>query len=161
MRSELIALDSEKRQTRAKLNACWHATSGAAGRSPGPAPDARPDHGRCRRRWPSGPAAQPADPGRAGARGGSPEEPRPHAAQPLPRPQVGVSPSQMGSRITTWGVMLEMNIPLQQESRRGQEREAEAMVAAARSRAEACRSNCWATSPSIWPGWRPRGAPRR
>jgi outer membrane protein TolC len=49
---------------------------------------------------------------------------------------VGVSPSQMGSRITTWGVMLEMNIPLQQESRRSQEREAEAMVAAARSRAE-------------------------
>ena len=33
--------------------------------------------------------------------------------------------------------MLEMNIPLQQESRRGQEREAEAMVAAARSRADA------------------------
>ena len=50
---------------------------------------------------------------------------------------VGVSPSQMGSRITTWGVMLEMNIPLQQEARRGQEREAEAMVAASRSRAEA------------------------
>jgi outer membrane protein TolC len=49
---------------------------------------------------------------------------------------VGVSPSQMGSRITTWGVMVEMNIPLQQESRRSQERESEAMVSAARSRAE-------------------------
>jgi len=36
---------------------------------------------------------------------------------------LGVSPSQVGSRITTWGVMLEMNIPLQQESRRSQERE--------------------------------------
>jgi outer membrane protein TolC len=33
--------------------------------------------------------------------------------------------------------MLEMNIPLQQESRRSQEREAEAMVSAARSRTEA------------------------
>jgi outer membrane protein TolC len=43
----------------------------------------------------------------------------------------------MGSRITTWGLMVEMNIPLQQEARRSQEREAEAMVAAARSRAEA------------------------
>jgi outer membrane protein TolC len=43
----------------------------------------------------------------------------------------------MGTRITTWGLMFEMNIPLQQESRRGQEREAEAMVAAARSRADA------------------------
>ena len=49
---------------------------------------------------------------------------------------VGVSPSQMGSRITTWGVMVEMNIPLQQASRRSQERESEAMVSAARSRAE-------------------------
>ena len=43
----------------------------------------------------------------------------------------------MGSRITQWGVMFEINIPLQQESRRAQEREAEAMVGAARSRSEA------------------------
>jgi outer membrane protein TolC len=43
----------------------------------------------------------------------------------------------MGSRITTWGVMFEVNIPLQQDSRRSQEREAEAMVAAARSKADA------------------------
>ncbi|MFO1298241.1 MAG: TolC family protein, partial [Rubrivivax sp.] len=49
---------------------------------------------------------------------------------------VGLSPSQMGSRITTWGVMVEMNIPLQQEARRGLEGEAEAMLAAARARAE-------------------------
>ena len=51
--------------------------------------------------------------------------------------QVGISPSQMGSRITAWGLMVEMSIPLQQESRRGQEREADAMVSAARSRTEA------------------------
>jgi outer membrane protein TolC len=51
--------------------------------------------------------------------------------------QVGVAPSQMGSRITQWGVMFEINIPLQQESRRAQEREAEALVGAARSRSEA------------------------
>lgn len=50
---------------------------------------------------------------------------------------VGVSPSQMGSRITQWGLMFEINIPLQQESRRAQEREAEEMVGAARSRSEA------------------------
>jgi outer membrane protein TolC len=53
-------------------------------------------------------------------------------ANRYPDLQVGVSPSQMGSRITTWGVMFEINIPLQQESRRGQEREADAMVSAAR-----------------------------
>ena len=58
-------------------------------------------------------------------------------ANRYPDLQVGVSPSQMGSRITTWGVMFEINIPLQQESRRGQEREADAMVSAARSRADA------------------------
>ena len=48
-----------------------------------------------------------------------------------------MAPSQMGSRITSWGLMFEVNIPLQQETRRAQEREAEAMVVAARSRSEA------------------------
>ena len=51
--------------------------------------------------------------------------------------QVGVSPTQMGSRITSWGVMLEMNIPLQQGTRRAEEREAQAMVAAAVARQQA------------------------
>ena len=50
---------------------------------------------------------------------------------------VGVSPIQMGNKIGTWDVMIEMTIPLQQESRRGQEHEAESMLAAARSRKEA------------------------
>jgi cobalt-zinc-cadmium efflux system outer membrane protein len=54
-----------------------------------------------------------------------------------PDVSVGISPSQMGSRITTWGVMLELNIPLQQTTRRSQEAESEAMVAAARARSEA------------------------
>ena len=50
---------------------------------------------------------------------------------------VGVSPTQVGSRITSWGLMLEVNIPLQQDVRRSQESEAAAMLEAARSRAEA------------------------
>lgn len=50
---------------------------------------------------------------------------------------LGVVPMQTGSRINTWGLMLEMNIPLQQASRRSQEREAEAKLAAARARQEA------------------------
>jgi outer membrane protein TolC len=50
---------------------------------------------------------------------------------------VGVSPIQMGSKIGEWEVMFELNIPLQQESRRSQEREAESMVSAARLRKEA------------------------
>ncbi len=50
---------------------------------------------------------------------------------------VGVTPMQTGSRIGQWNVMLEMTIPLQQESRRWQEREAESLLAAARARREA------------------------
>jgi outer membrane protein, heavy metal efflux system len=50
---------------------------------------------------------------------------------------LGVSPTQTGSRISEWGVMVEVNIPLQQESRRSQERESERMVDAARARREA------------------------
>lgn len=47
---------------------------------------------------------------------------------------VGVAPMQSGSRFDTWELMLEINLPLQQESRRHQEREAEAAHAAALSR---------------------------
>jgi len=50
---------------------------------------------------------------------------------------LGIVPTQTGSRVNTWGLMLEMNIPLQQASRRSQEREAEAMLSAARARKEA------------------------
>jgi outer membrane protein TolC len=50
---------------------------------------------------------------------------------------VGVSPIQMRNRVNEWELMVEMNIPLQQGSRRAQEREAERMLEAARSRKEA------------------------
>ncbi len=50
---------------------------------------------------------------------------------------VGVSPIQTRNRVTEWELMFEVNIPLQQESRRSQEREAAAMASAARARKEA------------------------
>lgn len=50
---------------------------------------------------------------------------------------LGVSPIQSGNAVREWGVMVEFNIPLQQETRRSQERESEAMLAAARARREA------------------------
>ncbi|HZV54239.1 MAG TPA: TolC family protein [Rhodocyclaceae bacterium] len=50
---------------------------------------------------------------------------------------LGLSPIQTRNRISEWELMLEVNIPLQQESRRSQEREAERMVEAARARREA------------------------
>ena len=53
---------------------------------------------------------------------------------------VGVSPIQSGSRVNEWELMVEMNIPLQQESRRSQEREAQAMLSAAQSRQDATQN---------------------
>ncbi len=53
---------------------------------------------------------------------------------------LGLSPIQTGNRINEWELMIELNIPLQQESRRSQEREAQAMLAAAESRKEATQN---------------------
>jgi len=50
---------------------------------------------------------------------------------------LGISPTQSGNAVREWGVMVELNIPLQQEARRSQERESEAMLAAAKARKEA------------------------
>lgn len=47
---------------------------------------------------------------------------------------LGLSPIQTRNRISEWELMLELNIPLQQDSRRSQEREAERMLEAARAR---------------------------
>ena len=49
---------------------------------------------------------------------------------------LGVSPIQYQSAIKEWELMVELNIPLQQSSRRAQERESESMLNAARSRKE-------------------------
>ena len=47
---------------------------------------------------------------------------------------LGVAPIQTGNRINEWELMLELNIPLQQKSRRSQEREADTLLAAAQAR---------------------------
>lgn len=49
----------------------------------------------------------------------------------------GVIPNQMQNSIKQWDVLVELNIPLQQSSRRAQEQEAVAMVAAAQARRDA------------------------
>lgn len=49
----------------------------------------------------------------------------------------GVAPIQSGNSISEWELMFQVNIPLQQGTRRSQEREATAMLAAARARQEA------------------------
>ena len=50
---------------------------------------------------------------------------------------LGVAPTQSGSTVKSWDLMLELNIPLQQASRRAQERETEAMLSASNARKEA------------------------
>lgn len=50
---------------------------------------------------------------------------------------VGVVPSQMQNEVKQWDLMFEINLPLQQSSRRAQEREAEAMVSASVAKRDA------------------------
>jgi outer membrane protein TolC len=47
---------------------------------------------------------------------------------------LAITPTQLQTRVTEWSLMLELNIPLQQASRRAQEREAQAMLDAATAR---------------------------
>ncbi len=47
---------------------------------------------------------------------------------------LGISPTQTRNRISQWELMFEINIPLQQDSRRAQEREADLRLEAARLR---------------------------
>lgn len=137
MRAELIALDGEKRQIRARLNALLARESNAPladplALRPLPALNAADASTLAERARARNPLIQ-AELARVAAAQNNRELTQRNRYPDL---TVGVSPSQMGSRITTWGVMVEMNIPLQQDTRRSQEREADAMVAAARSRVE-------------------------
>ena len=138
MRSELIALDNEKHQLRARLNALLARDASA--------PLAEPQGLRPLPTLATTDATVLAERARASNPALQAEQARLAAAQKSrdltfrnrgPDFQVGFSPTQLRSRITSWGLMFEMNIPLQQESRRSQEQEAQAMVSAAQSRAEA------------------------
>jgi outer membrane protein TolC len=138
MRGELIALDGEKRQWQARLNALLARDAAA--------PLAAPLALRAVPELTTADAGSLAERARAGNPLLRAELARVTSAQKnrdltqrnrYPDLLIGISPTQVGSRITTWGVMFEVNIPLRQDTRRDQEREAEAMVGAAQSRAEA------------------------
>jgi cobalt-zinc-cadmium efflux system outer membrane protein len=136
IRSELIGFASEKRRMRARINALLGRDAGAALAEPAalPAGDAPADvQELARRARETNPLVQA-----EAARLQSAQANRDLVTRNrYPDFNVGISPTQMGSRVTTWGVMIEVNIPLQQSSRRAQEAEAAAMVDAARARAEA------------------------
>lgn len=137
MKSELVALESESRQVNARLNALLARPASAPLAQPErlrTVPDlARLDYATLEDR----------------VRSRNPllftEESRIKAAEKTrdlayknryPDFTVGVSPIQYQSTIREWELMVELNIPLQQFSRRAQERESEAMLSAARSRKE-------------------------
>jgi outer membrane protein TolC len=138
LRTELISIESEKRQFRARLNALL-ARDGTApladpeGLRPLPplaGADAAALAERARDRNPQIVAEL--------ARLTGAQKTRELAqSNRYPDLLVGIAPTQMGTRITTWDLMFEVNIPLQQDTRRSQESEAEAMVNAARARADA------------------------
>jgi outer membrane protein TolC len=138
MRSELIMLEAEKRQARARLNALLarDATAPLAepvALRPLPAVTALEAAALAQRARANNPQLVAEDAKLRGAEKGRELARR----NRYPDVTLGLAPTQMGSRITSWGVMVEVNIPLQQTTRRAQEAEAEAMVGAARSRSQA------------------------
>lgn len=138
LQNELIALESERRQAQARLNALVA--------RPADAPLAEPQRLRAM------PGPGKLDPATLEdrVRGRNPQlltdDARTQAAEKTreltyknryPDVALGIAPVQYGSAIKEWMLMAEINIPLQQSARRSQEREAEAMLAAARARKEA------------------------
>ena len=138
MRSELVTQDAEARQVNARMNALLA--------RPASAPLAEPT---LPRPWPA-PAQLDFAALEERVRSRNPllfaEEARVRSAEKgrelayknrIPDFMVGIQPTQYQTSFKEWTLMLEVNIPLQQETRRAQERESEAMLAAARSRKEA------------------------
>jgi outer membrane protein TolC len=138
MRSELIALENERRQLQARMNAMLARPAGAllaepARLRPVPTP-AQLEYAVLEER------ARARNPllFTEGARIKSAEKNRELAYKNrYPDFTLGVSPIQYENAVQEWELMVELNLPLQQDSRRAQERESEAMLSAARSRAAA------------------------
>jgi outer membrane protein TolC len=138
MRAELIALENERRQLQARVNALLARPAGAPLAEPHqlrPLPAAAQlDHAALEQR------VRARNPllFTESARVRSAEKNRELAYKDrYPDFTFGVSPIQYDSSIEEWELMLELNLPLQQASRRARERESETMLAAARARAEA------------------------
>ncbi len=138
MRSELISLDNEKRQLRSRMNALLARNLAD--------PLADPQLLRPLPNLAASDATVLAERARASNPQLQAEQARVASAKKsrdltwnnrYPDWLVGLQSTQVGSRLTSYGLMIELNIPLQQDARRAQEQEAESMVSAAKSRAEA------------------------
>jgi cobalt-zinc-cadmium efflux system outer membrane protein len=138
LKSELLALDSEGRQMDARLNALLARPAAAplaAPRQLRPLPlPAQLDSATLQERVRASNPLLQAD----GSRLQAAEKSRDLTYKNrYPDFSLGIAPTQYASAVKEWSVMIELNIPLQQASRRAQERESEAMLAAARTRQEA------------------------
>lgn len=137
MRSELLAIESDERQQQARLNALLSRDATAPLAPPRELrplpPESRLDPAALAARARTGNPELQAEEARLAAAEKTRELARRNR---YPDFNVGIAPSQVGSRITTWGLMVEVNIPLQQATRRSQEAEADAMVTAARARSQ-------------------------
>jgi outer membrane protein, heavy metal efflux system len=138
LQGELIALQTEAHHTRARLNALLgrpiHAAlAQAQSLRPLPAADQFDVEQLLQRALAHNPQLasddarlQAADTAQALAQQGR-----------YPSFTLGVAPTQFQNDVKTWDLMLEMNIPLQQGTRRAQEREALALREAAQARRDA------------------------
>lgn len=136
IRNELISLDNEKRMTQARLNMLVARPAEAALAEPEQlrALPARLDYALLQARVRERNPQVFADDARLKAA----EKTRELTYRNrYPDVALGVTPTQSRGSIKDWALMVEFNLPLQQSSRRSQEREAEAMLSAARSRKEA------------------------
>lgn len=137
LRSEIITLESEQKQAAAKLNAMIGRPQSAAilepqslRRIPSEKLDAAALQEKIARSNPLL-ATQSAQISAADANRRLVEKNR------YPDVTLGISPIQRGGSIDSWEAMIEVNIPIRFESRRSQENEAGAMLAAAKERQQA------------------------
>jgi outer membrane protein TolC len=138
LRTDLVALESDKRRAAARLNALVARPAGAPLAEPEILrplpPPVRLVPGELEERVRARNPALAAEGARIRSATKSVEL---ADLNRYPDFMLGVSPTQVGNRIAEWGLMLEVSIPLQQDSRRAQEREARAMLEAARARQDA------------------------
>lgn len=145
LRNELVALEGEKQMAHARLNMLLGRPATAPLTPPDVLRDVPP------------PAKLAAEALQDRVRGRNPtllaEEAKIRSAEKsrqltyknrYPDFAVGFAPVQYRNSVKEWEVMVEVNIPLQQGSRRAQEREAEAMLSAARTRKEAAENEALA-----------------
>lgn len=138
LRGELIALDSEQRQLQSRLNALLGRPAPAALADPAQVralPDpARLDFSALEEKLRTRNPQLLAEASRVKAADKSRELAYKNR---YPDFTIGFVPNQVQNAVRQWDLMVELNIPLQQSSRRAQEREAEAALAAAQSRQSA------------------------